>query len=387
MSSESGCAWRGVAAIAVGLLVAACVTEGAEDVVVQSPAPATPAAVLEPTPEPGPPSSERTLRQVHTITGEIAPKSVVASGAGLFFAQNMMYRHTVTVYDRTYRLVATIPDSVDLAAFGIHGYVDTVRGAPVEAAFTSDGGYAWVSNYSMYGPGFDNPGSDTCSPDDGIDDSFVYRIDTVGLRIDGVARVGAVPKYLAVTPDDLLVVVANWCSYDVSILDAESMREVGRVEVGRYPRGIAVDAASEIAYIAVMGSTRVAKLDLRDHTITWIENVGLTPRHLVLDPQGRYLYATLNQEGRVVKIDLVDGAVVADVATGQAPRSMAIAQDGLSLYVVNYHDDTVTKVRTSDMAVLQEVSVAERPIGITYDAGEVWVASYTGVITVFLDGA
>ena len=92
--------------------------------------------------------------QVAEIGGDISPKSVVASGKGLFFAQNMMYRHTVTVYDRSFQLVATIPDTVVLSNFGHAEFQGEFQGAPVEAAFTSDGRYAYVSNYSMYGPGF-----------------------------------------------------------------------------------------------------------------------------------------------------------------------------------------------------------------------------------------
>ena len=34
-------------------------------------------------------------------TARISPKSVDATGTGLVFAQNMMYRHTMTVYDAT----------------------------------------------------------------------------------------------------------------------------------------------------------------------------------------------------------------------------------------------------------------------------------------------
>ena len=40
-----------------------------------------------------------TLTHVTTINGHISPKSVDATGTGLVFAQNMMYRHTMTVYD------------------------------------------------------------------------------------------------------------------------------------------------------------------------------------------------------------------------------------------------------------------------------------------------
>ena len=55
------------------------------------------------------PSDKRTLALSHTIGGAISPKSVVASRTGLVFAQNMMYRHTITVYSSDGALVKTIP--------------------------------------------------------------------------------------------------------------------------------------------------------------------------------------------------------------------------------------------------------------------------------------
>ena len=330
---------------------------------------------------PLPEAASLTLEKVGTITGELSPKSIVHSGTGLFFAQNMMYRHTVTVYDRTLQLVKTIPDTVDLTEFGLEG---EYRGAPVEAAFTSDGASGYVSNYQMYGPGFTRPGGDGCGLA-GWDESFVYRIDTATLEIAQVIPVGAVPKYLAVTPDDRVLLVSNWCSFDVSVIDVESGEEVARVEVGRHPRGIAVDPDATTAYVAVMGSNRIAVLDLSELSVAWLEGVGSNPRHLVMDPSGRFLYATLNGDARVIKIDLETGEVAARVATGSAPRSMAISGDGTALYVVNYNSDTMAKVATGDMRVLQTLPVAHHPIGITFDDAtrRVWVSSYSGVITVF----
>ena len=233
---------------------------------------------------PLPPASSLTLEQVATITGDLSPKSIVHSGNGLFFAQNMMYRHTVTVYNRTFDLVATISDTVDLTDFGFPG---DYQGAPVEAAFTSDGAYGYVSNYQMYGPGFSRPGGDGCGLA-GWDESFVYRIDTATLEVDRIIPVGAVPKYVAVTPDDRLLLVANWCSFDVSVIETESGTELARVEVGRHPRGIAVDPGSTTAYVAVMGSNRIAVLDLVELSVSWLEGVGADPRHLVMDPAGRF---------------------------------------------------------------------------------------------------
>ena len=112
-------------------------------------APAEPATAVVPE-HVGPPSDRTRLSLIRRITGDIAPKSVAASGAGFITAQNMMYRHTVTVYSaRTMKLVATISDSVKLAQFGIKGHPGTSQGAPVEAAFSPDGQYGYVSSYSM----------------------------------------------------------------------------------------------------------------------------------------------------------------------------------------------------------------------------------------------
>ncbi len=335
---------------------------------------------------PRPPAVHRRLVAVASITGAIAPKSVAHSGFGLFFAQNMMYRHTITVYDRTFRLVATIPDTVDLAAFGHDGFAGPHRGSPVEAAFTADGRYAYVSNYQMYGGGFSQPGHDGCGAGD-WDHSYLYRIDTAALRIDRVIRVGAVPKFVAVTPDDSTVLVTNWCSHDLSVVSAASGREVARVPLGRHPRGIAVEPSGRHAYVAVMGSRDVARVDLADLSISWIRGVGAGPRHLAISPDGGHLYVSLNGEGRLAKIDTATGAVVAKVRTGRAPRSMTMSADGQALYVVNYLSNTVAKVTTADMQVVQTVATPRKPIGITFDpaTANVWVSSYSGAITVFGD--
>jgi YVTN family beta-propeller protein len=335
----------------------------------------------------GTPSDRLRLSLVEVIGGTIAPKSVVASQTGLFFAQNMMYYHTITVYDRTFRLVRTIHDGIELAEHGHAGYTGRVRGAPVEAAFTTDGDTAFVSQYSMYGPGFPRPGRDLCSPADDLDESFVYRIDVPSFSKAAAIRVGSTPKYLAVTPDDRLVLVSNWCSFDLSIVDAAANEQVARIPLGRWPRGIAIHPTSDTAYVALMGGRDIAKVDLGTLRVRWIRDVGSKPRHLVIDAEGRFLYATLDGDGAIIKIDVASEAIVGRVSTGRNPRTMVLAPDGRSLYVVNYGSDTVSKVRTADMTVLQELRTGHHPIGITYDDAtrQVWVASYSGTIRVFQD--
>lgn len=334
-------------------------------------------------------SDERSLTLFATIANDnLQPKSIVHSGTGLFFAQNMMYRHNISVFDRQSNVIATIDDKVDLKDFGVEvvGRSSVVRGSPVEAAFSPDAKYAYVSNYAMYGAGWDPSAIDTCQGND-RDQSFVYRIDTATFKIDQVIQVGAVPKYLAVSPDNKYVVVSNFCSLDVSIIDVSSGKEIKRINVGLHPRGIAITNDSSTAYVTVMGGGIIAAINLYDFTTRTLKSAGYTPRHLVLSADNSVLYITNNKSGQVRAINPQTDTLISSVATGVEPRSMTISDDGLSLYVVNYMSDTMVKIRTSDMHVIQTLKTGHHPVGITYDAQmrRVWVANYTGSLSIFDD--
>lgn len=352
-----------------------------------SPAVAAPGAAAATTSAMDAPAWEGRLRLRTTITGRISPKSVAASGNGLVTAQNMMYTHTVTVYDaRTMKLKATIPDSVNLARFGVRGHPGVSRGAPVEAAFSPGGLYGYVSNYAMYGRGFGPEGKDTCTPSSGTDRSFAYRIDLESMAIDKVYPVGAVPKVVAVTPDGGRVLVTNWCSWDMTVIDAATGKVLRTVPMGAYPRGIAVSKDGRFALVAIMGSSHLLRVDLRTYRTRQIA-VGSGPRAVVLSDDDRSAYVTLNAEGRVARVNLRTGAV-ARVATGNAPRSLARSADGSALYVVNYESGSVSKLRARNMRMLQTINACQHPIGITYEpvTRRVWVACYGGAILVFDDG-
>lgn len=332
-------------------------------------------------------SDSTQLKLEKTITGDISPKSVRASKTGYVSAHNMMYRHSVTIYDaNSLELIKTIPDQVRLSNFGITGYSGLHRGAPVEGAYSPDGKYLYVTNYAMYGKGFNREGTDTCNPSDKYDRSFLYRIDTSNWKIDALYRVGVVPKVVYVTPDNKYVLVTNWCSYDLSIVSTESQKVVKTIKIGAYPRGITVSQDSQFAYVAQMGGAVIHKINL----VTFekeLLTIGSNPRAIVLSPDNSILYATLNSSGRVVAFDLTEKKVIKSVKTGTASRSLDISSDGSALYVVNYTSDTVSKVRTSDFKVLQKIKVCNEPIGITYEPlhKRVWVACYGGAIKVFSD--
>ncbi len=330
-------------------------------------------------------NSDQKLVLEKTVTGSISPKSVLASDSGLVSAHNMMYRHSVTIYDaKKAELIATVPDTVVLSDFGFKKYSGTYKGAPVEGAFSPDGKYLYFTNYSMYGIGFTKEGHDTCSPASGYDTSFLSRVNLESKKIDAVYQVGSVPKVVAVTPDNKYILVSNWCSYTVTVISVESGKTVKSIKIGRYPRGMAITQDSKYAYVAEMGGSHIHRIDMTDFSKVLIP-IGSNPRAVVISPDGNRLYVTMNASGKVQAWDLLLGKTIKSVKTGEAARSLDISSDGSALFVVNFNSDTVSKVRTSDMKVLQTIKVCNEPIGVTYDSttNRTWVACYGGALKVF----
>jgi YVTN family beta-propeller protein len=330
-------------------------------------------------------SADTKMQLIKTINGSISPKSVRSSGDGVVSAHNMMYNHSVTVYDsKTFELLKTVPDSISLKNFGYSKSASLFKGAPVEGTYSPDGKYLYVTNYAMYGPGYNKEGHDTCSPASGFDTSFVYRINRSNYEIDAVYPVGSVPKVVEVTPDNKYLLVTNWCSYTLTVISIETQKTVKTIKIGRYPRGISVSKDSKKAYVAEMGGNRIHVINLEDFTVTFIP-IGSNPRAIVLSPDNSKLYVTMNLSGQVASWDLIANQAGKSIKTGKAARSLAISSDGTALFVVNFDSDTISKVRTSDMKVLQTLKACNEPIGITFDAptNNTWVACYKGQIKIY----
>jgi len=329
------------------------------------------------------PQKSLVLKKV--IKGGLTPKSVVASGNGLVFAQNMMYSHTVTVYNRDYQLVKTLKDNITPSDYGFSEFTKELKGSPVECAFSDAGKYAWVSNYNMSGEGYTNPGCDSCHGKN-YDGSFIYKINTATLKVENIVEAGSVPKYLCVSPDNKYLLVSNWSSGDVSVIDLKEEKEIKKIAIGPHPRGIVIDSKSENAYVGVMGSNWLAKINLKTFEKENFLAPGKGPRHLCISPDDKWLYVSLNAEHTIAKIDLATKKTEKIKVKGM-PRSMVLDEKANALYAVNYSGAQLLKIDCENFCFTDTIKTYSNPIGITYDnaTNEVWVACYSGSIMVFED--
>ncbi|HTA81398.1 MAG TPA: hypothetical protein VK783_00560 [Bacteroidia bacterium] len=299
----------------------------------------------------------------------------------MFFVQNMMYHHSITMYDSLFNLVSTISDKVTPSQYGYKKIKGSLNGSPVESAATKDGKYVWVSNYFMSGEGFSNPGCDTCFGKN-YDSSFVYKINTYTHTIENIVKVGSVPKYLAITPDQKKLLVSNWSSGDVSIIDLGTEKEIKRIYTGPAPRGIACDSASVFAYIAVMGSSKIVKVNLFTYETETLVSGVMNPRHLCIDRN--YLYASLNGEQAICRINLADKRMN-KLSVGKAPRSMVLSPVYHKLFVDCYNDSKIAVIDLVDFKLETTIKTNSYPIGICLNNNnkQIWVTCYTGNIEVF----
>lgn len=332
--------------------------------------------------EVAPPMIERRLTLFRRELGELSPKSIVASPSGDVFAQNMIYNHSVTVFDQDGNRVADISDRVSRALLGLPGK-GFVRGAPVEAALSRDGASLFVSNYYLLGTGFPGNVTDKCKLERPTP-SYVFQIDIASLEVVRGFEVGPAPKFLAVTHDGKRLLVSNWCGHSLSIIDLTGAAPTKHLRVGSFPRGIALEPDGGTAYVASMGRNRIDVVDLLTLTVVRTLKPGRGPRHLVLAPDGR-LFVSLSHENSVVVIDKHSGAITGRARVGKDPRSMAMSVDGTALYVANYGEAALAVVDTATMKVAQKIATGPLPIGVAFEPVEqrVWVACYQGSVRIY----
>lgn len=338
------------------------------------------------------PSERRRAVKVRSVSAAGSAKAVAVAPDGSVATMSMTSADVV-VYDAAGRRRASIAATVRPADFGYTQWESTLRGSPVDGAFSPDGSHLWLAHYAMSGPGFSRPGDDDCRSGKGLDTSFVTRVDTRTWRVDAVVAVGAVPKDVRLTPDGARVLVSNWCSGELTVIDAGSAALTTTIPLGSHPRGIAVTKDSRTAYVALTGSSDVAVVDLSSVSSSgagpvrrWA-GVGAGPRQVVLSPDGRRAFVTCLEAGTVAEVDTGTGRVVRSVRTGREPRTAVLSGDGTALFVVNYESSTITRVSTSTLAVVETLRTPRHTIALGYQArgGQLWVARPDGTVDVYAD--
>jgi 6-phosphogluconolactonase (cycloisomerase 2 family) len=271
---------------------------------------------------------------------------------------------------------------------------------PVEACFSHNDRILWVSLHNaegivpirLDGAGYNKP--DTM-------EQAVKRITIIypgSTQKDSfdvpLIHTGKTPKVLSKTADSKFLLVSNWHSHNVSVLELNPDvypfgKVINTIPVSAIPRGIVVDDKNDRSFVAIMGGATLTVIN----NAAWMKekdlNVASNPRHIVMDTSD-HIFVSYNKLAKVACLDAETGKELFSATTHAQPRTIILSKNHQFLFVTCYSGDTVDVFKINDDRFTRIASLPCKghPVGVEIfendETLEAWVCSYsTGSISVF----
>lgn len=280
--------------------------------------------------------------------------------------------------------------------------ISSFQEKPVEACFSHDDKILWVSLHNA--EGIVPIRVDSISENGKKPDTLKQAVKKITVVYPGISKkdsfnvplikTGKTPKIISRTADSKYLLVSNWHSYNVSVLEMDKdkypfAKVLSTVPVSSIPRGIVVDDKNNRSYVAIMGGASIAVIN----NSVWMKEkdiaVAANPRHIVMDSSGR-LFVSYNSLGKIAAIDAETGETLFSASTHAQPRTIILSKNHKFLFVTCYSSDFVDVFKINDDSFEKVVSLPCKghPVGVDIfeneEKLEAWVCSYSnGSISVF----
>ena len=205
---------------------------------------------------------------------------------------------------------------------------------------------------------------------------------------------GKTPKVISRTADNKNLLVSNWHSRNVSVLEMNDTitpygKVISTIPVSAIPRGIAVDDKTGLSYVAIMGGSSITVIS----NSVWMKeddmNVAASPRHLVMDTSG-HLFVSYNSLGTIACLDAATGKSLFTAKTHAQPRTIVLSKNYKFIFVTCYSSDFVDvyKINADNFEKVASLPCSGHPVGVDIfendDKLEAWVCSYSnGLINIY----
>lgn len=205
---------------------------------------------------------------------------------------------------------------------------------------------------------------------------------------------GKTPKVISRTADSRYLLVSNWHSRTVSVLEMDAAaypygKVISTIPVTAIPRGIAVDDKNKKSYVAIMGGSTLAVLNNDTWKTDTIMNVWSSPRHVVMDTSG-HLFVSYNSLGTIACLDAATGKTLFTGQTHAQPRTIVLSKNHKFIFVTCYTGDMVDvyKINSDNFEKIASLPCPGHPVGVDVfeddNKLEAWVCSYgNGAINVY----
>ncbi len=277
--------------------------------------------------------------------------------------------------------------------------IESYQEKPVEACFSNDDKILWVSLHNAKGivPIMVDSFHDYPKTNDTTNKhvTVFYRGSSQKDSFDvPLIITGKTPKVISCTADNKYMLVSNWHSYTVSVLELMPdqypyAKLINNIPVASIPRGIAIDDKNNKSYIAIMGGATITVLNNKAWQKEDDLQVASNPRHIVIGTNKR-LFVSYNKLAKIACINLESGKTLFTAPTNKQPRTIALSKNKQFLFVTCYNGNMVDvfKINKNSFKKLYSIECKGKPVGVDiYEDDknlEAWVCNYTnGTINIF----
>jgi YVTN family beta-propeller protein len=126
----------------------------------------------------------------------------------------------------------------------------------------------------------------------GVEDEEAVKFFSLpGFELRGTVPIGKMYNdHLVLTPDGKRMLLANFYSDDVVVIDPATMKEVGRIEGCSAPHVVKYGPLKKHAYVTCKKITGIAIVDPAKHELVKFHQLNVNPRSLTFSPDESRLY-------------------------------------------------------------------------------------------------
>ncbi len=330
------------------------------------------------------------------LSSSAGTKSVLFNSTGTKLYAMNLEAMSVYEFDQPTKKVEKIFKFKATKGFGwdyvTHQSIPSFEEKPVEACFSHDDKILWVSLHNAAGIVPIKLDSLAMDSSNTYRSKKMYVIDKKEHTRDSVfvplIKTGKTPKVIARTADSKHLLVSNWHSNNISVLEMNDTlapfgKVISTIPVSAIPRGIVVDDKNQKSYIAIMGGRTISVVNNNTWKIEKNLEVASTPRHIVMDTSG-HLFVSYNSIGKIGCIDVATGKTLFTTATNTQPRTIVLSKNHQFLFVTCYTGNTVDvfKINKYSFTKLYSLECKGKPVGVDVfendDKLEAWVCNYVG---------
>lgn len=183
--------------------------------------------------------------------------------------------------------------------------------------------------------------------------------------------VGEGPRGIAISSDGSRVLVCNYISGNVSVIDTRNRKVIHTIAVERYPQSIALSPGGKRAYVTNHGSGSVSVIDTETYAVGNVA-VGTHPWGIVVSRDGKHIYVTVRQDKEWLAI--IDARTYAVTRLRGLPSpsiSVDISQDNSRLYISSTnapggpYQDALTVISSETFKVIGIIKTEQYPSAVT----------------------